>query len=65
MATNKPYYSTQGGGVAIMDENQLLVWEVVPDWFTDARVGDVIPDEWDVVGPFDRENNQLDTTIYD
>lgn len=51
------YYSTQGGGTAIMDGDQ-LVWETPPDWFTEAQVGDIVPEEWDVVGPFNRETNK-------
>jgi hypothetical protein len=57
MATNEPYYGTQGGGTAVIRGGQ-LVWEEQPDWFTEAQVGDVVPEEWGIVGPFDRETKK-------
>lgn len=57
MATTEPYYGTQGGGTAILQGDQ-LVWEEPPDWFTEAQVGDPVPEEWGVVGPFDRESER-------
>lgn len=56
MAMTEPYYGTQGGGTAIMQDGQ-LVWETPPDWFDEARPGDVVPEEWSVVGPFGRNHN--------
>lgn len=55
--TTEPYYGTQGGGTAIMKGDQ-LVWEEPPDWFTEAQVGDPVPEEWGIVGPFDRETKK-------
>lgn len=57
MATNEPYYGTQGGGTAVMRGDQ-LVWKEPPDWLTQAQVGDVVPEEWSVVGPFDCETDR-------
>ncbi len=62
MAATGPYYATQGGGTAVMERGQ-LVWETPPDWFTDAKVGDLVPEEWGIVGPFDRETNHPYTEI--
>ena len=56
MSSSRQYYGTQGGGIAVMQGGR-LVWEKPPDWFTEASVGDAIPSEWGIVGPFDRETN--------
>jgi hypothetical protein len=55
------YYTTQGqgGGIAVMDHCDNLVWQKPPEWFTKAQVGDVVPEEWDIIGPFDRETHEL------
>lgn len=65
MVTNEPYFVTQGGGTAVMRDNQ-LVWETPPDWFSEAHIGDPVPEEWGIVGPFDRQTNKpYDEMPYD
>lgn len=41
-------FATQGGGIAVFQDDQ-YVWEEVPEWMTEARKGDVIPEEWDLI----------------
>ena len=43
-------YGTQGGGLAKRDGNDYIFVEV-PDW-GDFQVGDEVPREWDLQGPF-------------
>lgn len=58
MATSEqPYFTTQGGGIAVMNEGQ-LVWETPPSWL-DVSPGDPVPLEWAYAGPFDRQTNEL------
>ena len=45
-------FPTQGGGTAV-EQNGQLVWHEPPDWMTEAKRGDPIPEEWSVVGPYD------------
>lgn len=53
------YYGTQGGGIAVMDPSGELLWREPPSGFPEMQPGDKVPTEWDTVGPFDDETNQL------
>jgi hypothetical protein len=54
--TEVPLYATQGGGIATSKDGQ-FVWHELPDWVealpdgepNKQKVGDLIPDEWDIV----------------
>jgi len=54
-------YGTQGGGLAQRDGNSYTFVEV-PEW-GDFQVGDEVPREWDLQGPFTyrpgQNNNKL------
>jgi hypothetical protein len=48
------WFATQGGGRAVLEDG-VLVWLVPPGWLVAAsgvRVGDPVPEEWGVQGPF-------------
>lgn len=49
--TPLPIYGTQGGGYATWSsELQCYVWHSeIPDFMSDAKVGDPIPKEWDLI----------------
>lgn len=49
------YFGTQGGGIAVEQGDQ-MVWQEAPEWL-DAKPGDPVPEEWDIVGPFDSDTN--------
>jgi hypothetical protein len=40
-------YATQGGGLARYNDGASLVFYEVPDTFPEAKVGDLVPAEWD------------------
>jgi len=49
-------YGTQGGGLARKVENTYIFVEV-PDWASNLyQVGDEVPLEWGITGPFDQDN---------
>lgn len=58
MDANQPYYGTEGGGTAVMVEDQ-LVWVKPPKELTTANAGDPVPREWGIVGPFGDTTNEL------
>ena len=51
------YYGTQGGGIA-EERGDTLVWREPPGDFPEMQLGEPIPEEWSVVGPFDDETNK-------
>lgn len=54
---NTPYYTTQGGGTAVMS-NGVLVWDEPPKDL-DAESGDEVPEQWGYIGPFDPATGQI------
>lgn len=41
---------TQGGGTAVFDKLQnAYVFKETPDWWTDCRPGDLVPEEWGIL----------------
>ena len=57
-----PYFVTQGGG-KVVDAGGLFIFIEKPDC-PGLEVGDVKPDEWDMLGPFD-ENGKRITDFFD
>lgn len=41
-------YATQGGGYAIFQDGAYVWHSEIPDFLPDAKVGDPIPEEWDL-----------------
>jgi hypothetical protein len=61
-------YATQGGGYATFKNGRYVWHSEIPDFVTDAKVGDPIPDEWDVVAINDtarHEDEQAGLNAYD
>ncbi|MDB5162985.1 MAG: hypothetical protein JWN28_592 [Candidatus Saccharibacteria bacterium] len=50
--TEVPLYATQGGGIAAYKNGKFVWHSEIPGFMIaeGAKVGDVIPDEWGVVG---------------
>lgn len=60
-----PLYATQGGGYA-MYENGKYVWHSeIPEFLPDAKPGDSIPEEWDLIPVNDAARNELEDDYYD
>ena len=60
------WYVTQGGGKVVEAGNGYRFIEA-PDW-APQMLGQPMPDEWGVIGPFDAQGNQLpdsDTDMMD
>jgi len=57
MSNWKAVFYTQGGGTAVQRGDD-YVWEKPPEWMKDAKRGDLIPDEWDITGPFNSETGE-------
>jgi len=51
----RPVYGTQGGGLA-REVNGRFIFVEVPEWGS-FKVGDEVPAEWSVVGPFDWDDD--------
>ena len=51
----KQVYGTQGGGLAEKTSGGRFLFVETPDW-GNYQVGDEVPREWDVQGPFDQNN---------
>jgi len=47
------WFTTQGGGKAVEGPGTSYVWAEPPKEFPEMKIGDPIPEEWSVVGPFD------------
>jgi len=50
-------YYPQGGGTAVQRGGEYF-WKEPPEWMKDASPGDLVPDEWDIVGPFNSETGE-------
>ncbi|MFA5107900.1 MAG: hypothetical protein WC497_06315, partial [Patescibacteria group bacterium] len=55
----RTYFATQGGGTArqIGSSDQYAWIEPAPG--IGAKPGDLVPQEWDVIEPFDSETNRI------
>lgn len=48
--TSLPIFGTQGGGYATWDaDRKQYVWQETPEEFPEFKVGDPIPEMWDVI----------------
>lgn len=52
----KQVYGTQGGGLAQKTSNGKLLFVEPPGW-GNYKVGDEVPMEWGITGPFDQDDN--------
>lgn len=52
------YYGTQGGGTAVL-KHGVFRWEEPPEWLN-AEPGDLVPEEWGIAGPFNKDGQPVD-----
>jgi len=53
------FFTTQGGGKAIRQGYQ-YVWAEPPKDFPSLHIGDLVPEEWGICGPFNYKGEQID-----
>jgi hypothetical protein len=54
------WFGTQGGGKAV-ECSGWYVWAEPPKDFPSLHIGDPVPAEWGICGPFDDDGKQIDT----
>ena len=55
-----PLYGTQGGGLATWDGTRYVWYADIPDFLTDAKVGDPIPKEWGVASANEAAHREVE-----
>lgn len=59
---SRPVFATQGGGYATFDGGRYVWHSEIPP-FINARVGDPIPDEWDVIAANDAARREIEEDL--
>lgn len=52
-----PRYGTQGGGMVVKSGNRFVFISDPPYGF---KIGDYMPEEWGIAGPFDSKGKQIE-----
>lgn len=65
VTADSPLYATQGGGYATFTDGQYVWHSEIPEFMDDAKVGDPIPEEWDIIPINEAARLELEDDYYD